>query len=240
MDYCLIFSNPRSGSTTLAHFLNEAINGRFVDEPFHPKKQDELFNFNSRERLKSGDSIGSVLDDVQKKFVGFKYLYGVSDPLMIQHDEEVIRNANKTIFLHRENVFKATLSLKIAYFTDKYQVYEDGETDSKSFYINPSNFKKRFEKLKNFYPFVRSLRDEVDSITLTYKDLYYNKTDEKTNKVLNFFNLNYKNRSKVENLKGKWFSEANKLNSKSSYCQIVENIKEIEDNFGSKKWGRLK
>ena len=223
MDYCLVFSNPRSGSTTLAHFLNEAIYGRFVDEPFHPKKQDKLFNFNSRERLESGDPIESVLNEVQEEFEGFKYLYGVSDPLMIQYDEEVIRNANKTIFLHRENVFKATLSLKIAYFTDKYQAYEDGEIDSSSFSIHPPNFNKRFEKLKNFYPFVRSLRKEIDSITLTYKDLYYNRTDEKTEEVLDFFDLDYKSKNRIENLKEKWFSEANKLNSKSSYRHVQEN-----------------
>jgi len=239
LDYYLIFSNPRSGSTTLAHFLNEAINGRFVDEPFHPKKQEDLYSFNSRERLKSGDSIESVLTDVQKEFEGFKYLYGVSDPLMIQYDEDVIRNANKTIFLHRKNVFKAALSLKIAYFTDKYQVYDDGEVNSSSFCIKPSNFEKRFEKLKNFYPFVKSLRDEIDSITLTYKDLYYNRTEEKIDKVLNFFDLDYKKKDKIENPKEKWFSRTNKLNSKSSYTQIVENLEEIKDKFGSKKWGTL-
>jgi len=238
LNYYLIFSNPRSGSTTLAHFLNEAINGRFVDEPFHPKKQEDLYSFNSRERLKSGDSIESVLTDVQKEFEGFKYLYGVSDPLMIQYDEDVIRNANKTIFLHRKNVFKATLSLKIAYFTDKYQAYDNEVIGSPSFRIKPSNFEKRFEKLKNFYPFVRSLRDEIDSITLTYKDLYYNKRDEKISEVLDFFDLDYKDRSKIENLKEKWFSGTNKLNSKSSYSEIVENLKEIKGRFGSKKWGK--
>lgn len=219
--------------------MNEAIYGRFVDEPFHPKKQDKLFNFNSRERLKSEDSIESVLNDVQREFEGFKYLYGVSDPLMVQYDEDVIKNANKTIFLHRENVFRATLSLKIAYFTDKYQAYDDGEIDSKSFHIKPPNFKKRFEKLKNFYPFVRSLRKEVDSITLTYKDLYYNRTDEKIDEVLDFFDLDYKRKDRIENLKEKWFSKNNKLNSKSSYASIVDNLEEVKDKFGSKKWGTL-
>ncbi len=239
MDYHLIFSNPRSGSTTLAHFLDEAINGRFVDEPFHPEKQDDLFSFNSRKRLKSGESIESVLTDVQKEFDGFKYLYGVSDPLMIQYDEDVVRNANKIVFLYRRNVFKATLSLKVAFFTDKFQVYDDKEIGSSSLHIKPANFEKRFEKFKNFYPFVRSLRSDVESITLTYKNLYFNKTEEKVNEILNFFDLDYKAKDKIKSLKEKWFSKTNKLNSESSYCNIVENLEEIKNKFGSKKWGTL-
>jgi len=55
---------------------------------------------------------------------------------------------------------------------------------------------------------------------------------------LNFFNLDYRKKDKIENLKEKWFSRTNKLNSKSSYTQIVENLEEIKDKFGSKKWGK--
>lgn len=104
----IIFSLPRSGSTTLARLLNSHKDIRCLIEPFHPKRYGGRF----RALATNEPSLNSALEMIWTKWNGIKHVWEANGWPFVEQPElnERIAVNGTVIFLMRRNLLRRLVS----------------------------------------------------------------------------------------------------------------------------------
>lgn len=210
----VIFAHARSGSTNLMYLLrSQGLDLEF--EPFSP-----VFQKKYHELQKNGD-FDLSLDLLDQEFQGFKHLSF--------HAEEIqnkkILKRYKVIYLYRENIIDAAMSLVLARLTKVYfksvalPIY-------KSLHVNlePNVVLEIANQIKEHKKY---LNDLTDSFVISYEKLFYSKEKEYLAwKLFEFCNLQISNQNVIKY----HLSDIHRLNPKikdrvNNYDYIVEYVK---------------
>ena len=159
----VILAHARSGSTTLFHmFENQGI--KIFCEPFN---KDSIMKY----LIHWGrNDFYSAIEMILNEYKGFKHLYSFAT---IDQNEFIKEKCN-TIFLYREDLISAAVSLTLAFKTNVWLTNQKNENYYKEkFYINPEEVQSAVNHLSRHM----KLKDD-NCYVITYEDLYYSDKDK--------------------------------------------------------------
>lgn len=183
----VVFSHPRSGSTVLCSAIAERASVSL--EPFNP-----TWPAGKRLRAKINPTCNyprtiAELDEWLAHLDGYDGFKLQSDCLVDDSLNEHIVQKYKPIFIYRENIIEATLSMIVAQVTGKWQQYGTGEQRPNDEKLDSalSEYRKigsigrvsvdAVEEMANRLMMARSrvfhhMESRTDSLILKYEDLY--------------------------------------------------------------------
>jgi hypothetical protein len=250
-DRFLIFSLPRSGSTTLHEILQCHPQVRCALEPFNlSTKIGKIYGpIENRPRLEA------ALSDLWKSYNGIKHVwnqYGFpfgQSPERLHLNRHLLEICNaRVIFLKRRNVLKRIVSNEISQQSRKWGTSVGVREAHLRYDFSPLNIRLMRSLLEQEFDAIASCREilsgrRIPFIDVWYEDLYGE--DEllatgpaKVREIISFLGLpQFDQRSWVQ-VMSLLNPERTKVNSKATYLRIP-NIDEVERVLGADETGWL-
>ena len=214
-DNFLILAHARSGSTSLAEiFENQNCNVSF--EPFNAHNHRGINYLEHWGR----EGFESAFDLILAKYKGIKHLYSFTT-----HEQtKLMKSKCQTIFLYRNNLLDAAISLELAFETNVWM-----KAQKKSDYLD-NKIRLKLEKIEGAISHLRRHKKNLDSdcFCVSYEDLYSENGFEIVKEIFKFSGCKIIDEKKIIKI-----LKENKLNV-LPWNQIVENWQEISStNFGN-------
>lgn len=218
-----ILAEPRSGSSWLMKTLNSHKDIHLAGEFYNHAAFKEVLNFHQTKR----ENFAECIDYLEKKLIkknkytGCKIL--LNQLLMISDDFPAyfIRHYKDAyfIFLCRENIIEAQLSLKIAHTYQIWHCEKDEDVKKRTMHINPDVFYSKLEKSRQTRErYMESLKAfNVKKFHLTYEALFENKS-KMIREICGFLGISAGNIRPSSEKKGTPFPPE----------EIVENFEEVK------------
>ncbi len=244
----IIFSLPRSGSTTLASILECDPGIRFAYEPFNP---GQMRRRNCAEGLRDEASIGAALDGIWRTYDGIKHVWdhGIDLPECRLVDRYLlVQPRTKVIFLNRRNILRRLVSVAISTQTGSWSFTTAARERLRTaalqaLDVGAINFELQKERaaIADYRTLLADSRREF--IEWWYEDLFADgrSLDEQLQKLTELFSFlglasfdvrtSPNVRSLLNPLNGR-------LNSTETYARIP-NASEVERQLGSDETGWL-
>lgn len=213
----IIFAHARSGSSALKEMFDCQPNINVLGEPFNRNIDHTYLHM-----LESG-GLNYVIKRIFFEFNGFKTLFAQ----LLKEENLWLFDNYKTIFLKRENLGQAAISLELAIqvkiwsVTDKYK-YKKAEMP----YLKKQNIERWIKAFEEETQYYEAYRNKNNSILVTYEELYEDDFDKSYEKVKRLFEFVEHEIKDEQSLKW-WLSRDRKLNSNDIYMRIP-NYEEIK------------
>jgi LPS sulfotransferase NodH len=213
----IIFAHARSGSGTLSEiFASQGVN--ILIEPFNTIRRDKTYI----EQLKT-DTIECVMSKLWKNCNAFKHL----SYQLEESKNNILLNNHKIIFLQRENLLDAAISLYIAFIN---RIWTTKEAN-KNYILDPIEINvdslkgsiEIFEKHKSYK------KECVDFYDINYEKIYKSKGEDQKKIIYDLFDFvgveikDYNEIAKLLDVK-------NKIN-KREWHEVIKNWDEIKSCF---------
>lgn len=119
----IIFAHARSGSTSLFHILNLHPELSLMEEPFNEDRAAWVPGYkNYRELVHDIPSLDRQLEEIWASHNGFKLLDYQLPEAMLHHIFQ--DQANRFVFLRRQNLLQAVVSVLIAHQNQLWQIWD--------------------------------------------------------------------------------------------------------------------
>lgn len=245
----LIYSLPRSGSTTLMELLNCSPEFRCVHEPFNPDNK----RFCYHETIHDLESLDSALSDIRRTYNGVKHVWdawGWPFEGGSSLNDRILTSFQKVLLLSRRNSLQRLVSCHISKETGIYAISRSKDrrvlqkAEFTGLEIDQLAIQLQCERvqIQRCRKFLQE--NEVSFMDLAYEDLLLDPAGvpsqiERVNSVIEFLGgeplLRQNEIAKMVTLldPGK-----RKMNSTGTYSRIPD-ILEIEKRFGSDETGWL-
>lgn len=236
----LIFGFPRTGTTTLRDIIDKhpEVKRKMGGEVFNKDFYFGIFSsFKPSFDIENGKDLTEILDEIDKRFSGFKHL---SYQLEQSKNEELLSSGRyKIIFLRRKNLLKRLVSENISQQAQYWLGNRERILKHDFHEISLEKTKKELIKdqteQEHYYNYLK--KNKIDFFDLKYEDLYEENLSEEQkfvvlNKIFKFLGFNPVSAKKNKKICHLLDPEKNKLNNLETYSKIP-NIDQINQAFGS-------
>jgi len=212
----LILAHARSGSTTLAEIF-ESQNQTVSFEPFNAHNHRGINYLDHWGK----EGFESAFDLILASYNGIKHLYSFTN----FDQTKYMKSKCNTIFLYRNNLLDAALSLELAFKTNVWMKAQKNHEYLKE------KVNIKIEKIQGAISNLRTHLKNLDDTCykISYEDLYGLNGFDIIKEIFKFTNCPIKNESLIHEL----LNKKNKLNNRS-WCEVIGNWDEIASiNFGN-------
>ncbi len=172
----LLFAHPRSGSSSLFHILQSHPQLNLLEEPFNENYSNwQAGNINYHDLVHDVSSLDLQLAEILAEHNGLKLLdYQLPDELL----SHLLHQPNfKIIFLRRQNLLQAVVSVLIAQQTQLWKKWEM-EKPFEAYYgdlrpLSIEEVQQRVTDLKTHLDHCEKLLPNQNVLKLTYESLYF-------------------------------------------------------------------
>ena len=243
----IIFTFPRTGSSTLRKLLDLHPDISCIHEPFNKNLKHVRNLTNNKyqaEDVNNAERLHFVLGNIFKNYEGIKHLACQLKPEL---NEELIKYSNcKIVFLWRKNILQRLISNNISNQAQYWQT-DTGQILKKKF--DSISIDKLRKNINNDLSDINKYRNLVEANTdqyfeLTYEDLYDLNLNEmgklmKLNQLFDFLGVQkIRDENLIQKAKDLLNPQKTKLNSELTY-KLIPNIHEIEEVMGCKETGYI-
>jgi LPS sulfotransferase NodH len=218
----MIFAQPRSGSSSLKEIISSQ-EIPILGEPFNVDVTQEYLQKIKKEKFQD------ILNEIKQKYLGLKHLF-----FQLEYKKNIILLENyRTVFLYRENILEASLSVQMAIQTKKWAA-SDVNYQSDYHKIKHININQVLETCKELHSFNKLYNEKIKkNLIIKYEDLYQNDEEKQMDMIkfiFDFLKIKIKDKEKI-----KFFCDKkNKLN-KEKWSEIIENYNEILEAYDKRK-----
>lgn len=245
----LIYSLPRSGSTTLMELLNCSAEFRCAYEPFNPDNHQ----FGYQETIHDLDSLDSALSDIRRNYNGVKHVWdawGWPFEGGSSFNDRLLTSFQKVLLLSRRNSLQRLVSCHISKETGIYAISRDKDrrvlqkTEFAGLEVDQLEIQLQCERaqIQRCRKFLQD--NAVSFMDLSYEDLFLDPAGvpsqiERVNSVIEFLGGEPLTRqNEIARMATLLDPGKRKMNSTGTYRRIPD-ILEIEKRFGSDETGWL-
>ncbi len=190
-----VLSEPRSGSSWLLETLNSHPDITLESELYNHVVYQEVKSFQQIEKEKLGiciDYLENKFARKRNKYTGCKILINQLRFISPDFPRYFIENYQQAyfIFLLRENIVCAQISLVIAHTHHIWHCKKDEDIKKKKVHIHPQEFYNNLERFRELKDTTWKLLEDygVNFIRLTYEELFADK-DKVIKKICKFLNI---------------------------------------------------
>jgi hypothetical protein len=246
----LLFSLPRSGSTTLCRLLNCHPNISCIEEPFNP------FNYGGRylRQVKHPGALACTVAELRSIYTGIKHTW-TPDGWPFLNDSSLnqrllLTSDHTVLFLRRRNVLKRLVSLHISRQTNVWGlITEEGRSKVRSFNFSPLSVAATKVHLAREVRDLANVRRLLIENEIGFRDVWYEDLYDPTatacpqlnvlNEIFSFLGKGSVIRDPALAAINRLFDrQTMKLNSVETYRRIP-GIEELERHCGSDETGWL-
>ncbi|MBU0577405.1 glycosyltransferase [Patescibacteria group bacterium] len=243
----IIFTFPRTGSTTLRKLLDLHPDISCAHEPFN-EDLDHVENVTNGqyklEDINDVERLNYVLDNIFKSYNCIKHL---DLQLPFELNEALLKYPNsKVIFLWRKNLLQRQISNHISMQSQHWQADTSAILKSKLKPIKISRLEKGINSdlkhIKEYRDYLSS--NDVDFYELAYEDFYdldlsEDQKLEKLNQLFSYLGVDkMEDEQLIKKAKDLFNPQKTKLNSELTY-KLIPNIELIEQKIGCKETGYI-
>lgn len=235
----LIFSHPRSASTTLRRALNCHPEILCINEPFHPTGGYRSFK---EKEVRGIQDLDQKINFIYKKANGIKHVYNYFTSDL--NDYLLTRSNQKVVYLWRKNILAGVVSWAVAWKTGLWNWPIGKPNDRAPLFqgsLEVDMLRERMQdcwKAQNYYRNVL-LKAKTGFFECTYEDLILTSPRDRRalfEKMFKFLNkrLTEKTYQKIEAL----FHLQYRVTGEEQ-LKAISNLKQINDDLGSPETGYL-